>query len=72
MCACIHTSQIMIDHHFVYTVLPIDRKWTHIRELVADKAGQTFLIRARVHTRRGAGEETLIATITNNFLCALL
>ena len=32
------------------------RVWTQIRELDASKVGQTFLVRARVHNRRGAGE----------------
>lgn len=32
------------------------RVWTHIRELEVSKVGQTFLMRTRVHNRRGAGK----------------
>lgn len=44
------------DSPIIQSTEKTDRKWTHIRELVGAKAGQTFLIRARVHTRRGAGK----------------
>ena len=36
--------------------LLVDRVWTHVKELVAGKVGETVLVRTRVHTRRGAGE----------------
>ena len=62
VCVCVHTFDVKIDKKYSYqSIIPIaplslDRKWAHIRELVREKVGQKFLVRARVHTRRGAGE----------------
>ncbi|XP_064396558.1 aspartate--tRNA ligase, cytoplasmic-like [Halichondria panicea] len=44
------------DSPIIKSTEKTDRKWTHIRELVTAKVGQKFLIRARVHNRRGAGK----------------